>query len=481
MLAGGGRAWEDAPVRADLLDSLRGRGWSVRVVLKWGNLVSATPSRSDASLPACVEPAAQVAQVVPEPRAAPVAARAVSVDPSYVTLRRMHETLGVAALQDSLRSRGIQPGEGVRVAVIDDGFIRRHNVLDGSNILDAWDFASGDSMPWAEGEAPWSWDHGTATAGLVASQWDLTLPGIAPSAELLLYRSEDDAHETYAEEDYLAAAIERAVEHGARVITTSLGYRYWYDASPDHPFSELDGKTLVASRTASWAAGRDVVVVASIGNEGDVYGSRTVNSPADADSILAVGAVSEGGLRCRFSSMGPTADGRIKPELAAYGCTIPVATGDGLDAYSDGGNGTSYATPLVAGMAVLLRQMRPSWTAMQVRDSLLASGSNASSPDTLLGWGVPDLRRIASLVEPVRSYSRGVPHLRGVFGTMRSGCMTENVAFELRGVDGRLLLARSVERGAVLSFAAPPPGLYLATWKGSTIDGSRLVVVPDFP
>ena len=477
----GSRAWEDAPVRSDLLDSLRGRGWIVRTTLKWDNLVSASPERADATLPACLEVHASVAQVVPSPKpVAPVAARALSVDPALVTLRRMHDTLGVTAIQDTLRARFGEPGLGIRIAVIDDGFVRQHNVLAGANIVDAWDFVSNDSIPWDESAAaPWAWDHGTATVGLIASQWDDVLPGIAPAADLMLYRTEDDVHETYAEEDYLAAAFQRAVDSGAHVISTSLGYRYAFDNASDHPASSMDGRTLVASRTASWAASRGVVVVASVGNEGE-WGSQTVNSPADADSIIAVGAVSESHLRCSFSSKGPTADGRIKPELVAFGCSIPVANGDAENGYYEGGLGTSYAAPLVAGMAALLRQIRPSWTAMDVRDSLVRSGSNASSPDNLLGWGVPDLRRIASIVEHSKSPSSPkVPRLSCPFhGSLGFEALTEDVIFSFRTLDGRVVVSERVSRGRTFRFATPPPGVYVASWKGATIDASRVVPVP---
>lgn len=486
VLAPGTRAWEDAPVRSDLLDSLRNRGWDIRVPLRWKNLVSAQPKSSQASLPACVELYGPVAKPVPAPSPAPAAggaaARSVSVDPAYITLKRMHENLGVAAVQDTLLARGQSPGQGVRVAVIDDGFIRQHMTLIGANIVDGWDFVADDSTPWAEGPAPWAWAHGTATAAIVASQWSLILPGIAPAAQLLLYRTEDDTKEVYAEEDYLAAAIVRAVDSGAQVITTSVGYRDRFDNAPDHPYSSMDGRTLVASQTATWAARRDVVVLAAVGNEGllDLEGNPTVISPADADSVLGVGAVSEAGDRCPFSNTGPTADGRIKPELVAFGCSIPAAQGESPIAYYDGAVGTSYSTPLVAGMAVLLRQLRPTWTAKQVRDSLIASGSRRASPDNLTGWGIPDLRRIASIVSKPVQVTTKLPKVWGGAGVMSIGAVSEDVEFTLRTFDGRIVVSSALKRNRSFQFAAPPPGIYVGTWKGDTIDGSRLIVVPSF-
>lgn len=480
VLVPGTRDWEDAPVRPDLVEGLRASGWTVRSTLRWTNLISAAPSIATSPIPACLDLGGTVARAVrsPEP-VAPVAARGVSVDPAPVTLRRMHDAMGVTAMQEALAQTGRRPGGGMRVAIIDDGFVLQHKALQDASVLDAWDYVSDDSVPWDEGPAPWAWDHGTATASLIASSWVVTLPGIAPYADLLLYRTEDDDHETLVEEDHLAAAIERATVHGARVISISLGYRYLFDGGlPDHPYDSLDGKTLVASVTAAKAAGRDVVVVAAMGNEGS-YGSRSLGSPADADSILAVGAIAENGLLCGFSSTGPAADGRIKPELVAYGCSVPVATGQGPEGFYEGGAGTSYATPLVAGAALLLRQYQPAWSAMTVRRALLRSGSRSGSPDTLQGWGLPDLRKLLSnsstrLVSTVWQASRGV--LRFRIGTEPS----KPYEFEFRSLDGSLLhRGRRAAGEGTLWDGAPPPGTYIASWIVEGRRSSSLVVVTD--
>ncbi len=479
----GTRAWETAPVRPDLLEALRQRGWTVRTTLRWANLVSAVAPSAHALLPDGLVVHAPVASAErrPVPVAPVVAGRAVSVDPSAVTLRRMHDTLGVTFLQDSLRALGQLPGQGVKVAVIDDGFVLQHEVLRAATVVDAWDWVSNDAISWDEGPAPWAWNHGTATAGLIASSWTAILPGIAPWAQLLLYRTEDDNRETRAEEDWLAAAIERAVDNGAGVLSISLGYRYLYDdGTPDHPYAAFDGRTLVATRTAAWAAGRNAVVVVSMGNEG-AYGVGSLGSPADADSILSVGAVSESLDTCSFSSLGPSSDGRIKPELVAFGCTVPVATGNGPQAFSDAGQGTSYAAPLVAGAAVLLRQLRPSWSAMEVRDAMLRSGHLADRPDNGLGWGLPDLRRaLGVVVEP----SGSVVKLPGIWRASREAyrfvgpAPSGDIEFRFLRLDGRVVHQARV-RGATLWSGSPAPGTYIATWRTKTDNGSRLVVVSD--
>ena len=474
----GSREWESAPVRPDLVDSLAHRGWKIRGTLRWANLVSAQPVIPGATLPTCVVEEGKVARArrAPDPQG-PVAARGVSVDPAQVTLLRMHENLGVTAMRRAIQVQyGQLPGAGMRVAVIDDGFIRQHLVLGDAEIVDAWDFVSGDSLPWDEGDGPWIWDHGTATAGLVASRWDVVLPGVAPRAQLLLYRAEDDDRETKVEEDFLAMAIERAWTNGAKVASISLGYRFFFDGGvPDHPFSSMDGKTLIASRTAAKAAGEDMLVVVAMGNEGSM-GEASLGSPADADSVLSVGAVSEGGLLCGFSSTGPTFDGRIKPELVGYGCTVPVATGAADDAYSAGGAGTSYATPLVAGMAVLLRQYRPDWSPMQVRAALMGSANNAASPNSQFGWGLPDLRNLLGKPLP----SPRVYRNRGDLQLVLEGNLYEVLDFEIFTRSGRLVHRgrKEANRAEVRGLGRVSPGVYLLRWSTSERKGSEVVVVP---
>lgn len=474
----GSSAWESAAVRPDLLDSLAARGWKIRGTLRWANLVSAQPAVSGATLPACVVEEGKVARArrTPDPQG-PVAARGSSVDPAQVTLRRMHENLGVTAMRRAIQVEyGQLPGAGVRVAVIDDGFIRQHLVLEDADIVDAWDFVSDDSLPWDESEGPWFFDHGTATAGLIASRWDVVLPGVAPRAQLLLYRAEDDASETSVEEDFLAMAIERAWTNKAKVASVSLGYRFFFDGGvPDHPFSSLDGKTLVASRTAAKAAGNDMLLVVAMGNEGTL-GARSLGSPADADSVLSVGAIGENGLLCGFSSTGPSSDGRIKPELVAYGCTVPVATGAAEDGYTAGGSGTSYATPLVAGLAVLLRQYRPDWSPMQVRAALMGSADNAATPNSDSGWGLPDLRNLLGKSLPAPRVYRN----RGDLELVLEGNRYEVVDFGIFTRTGRLVHRgrKEANLGEVRGLGRVSPGVYLLRWSTAERSGSQVVVVP---
>ncbi|MEO6095005.1 MAG: S8 family serine peptidase, partial [Fibrobacteria bacterium] len=224
-----------------------------------------------------------------------------------------------------------------------------------------------------------------------------TLVGAAPGADFMLYRAEETGQERYVEEDWVAAAIERAVDSGAQVISISLGYRYDYtDGSPDLAYREFDGRTRPSSLAALGAARRNVLVSVSMGNEGGLAGPAnpaTLSAPADADSILGVGMVDRSRKRCGYSSTGPSADGRIKPDLVSMGinnCTVAVAATDTPSPDIDELAGTSFAAPAMAGVAALLRQLAPDKSAEEIRQAMLRTADNHGSPENLVGYGLVD-------------------------------------------------------------------------------------------
>lgn len=388
-------AWEDAPLRSDLLDDLKSRGWTLRREYRWENMVSAVPNPG-ATLPACVVDAGPVGRAVGRKPVATIAARSADiagVDQASLALTKIWVAMGIERAREILQRQGKPFGKDVTVAVIDALFARDHEVLKNAQIGDSWDFVDDSPDPWDSLKYGRFQDiHGAAVAGLIASRWE-GLRGIAPDARFLLYRAEDAQSETTVEEDNLASAIVRAVDHGANIITTSLGYRF-VDANNTqtlHPWSDYDGKSLVATRAATAAARRDVLVLVAAGNEGGM-GGRSIGSPADADSVLVVGAIRESLEACWFSSWGPTADGRPKPDVAAFGCDVPVAGRDGSESVELNGSGTSFATPLVAGLAVLAWQLDTSLSAMRLLDKIKNSGHVAREPDPVRGFGLPDLR-----------------------------------------------------------------------------------------
>jgi serine protease AprX len=208
------------------------------------------------------------------------------------------------------------------------------------------------------------------------------MAGPAFGADFILAKTEDDRSETPIEEDYWVAGIEWAESLGAEVVSSSLGYTDWY------AFKDMDGKTAVTTRAAERASALGVVVVNAAGNERRNAWAHII-APADGPSVIAVGAVDSAGTIASFSSPGPSSDGRIKPEVCAWGVSNLVAANrtDGGDVYTRG-SGTSYATPLVAGVAALLLEAHRDWTPAQVRAALTGTATNAAKPNNDYGWGI---------------------------------------------------------------------------------------------
>jgi subtilisin family serine protease len=482
-------AWEDAPLREDLLDSLREMGWTLRARFRWENMVSALPPSGGERLPAGVVDEGPVAVALRKPTPIAVSppafsARTASVDPYTILLAAIWDTLGIDVARKHLADSGERPGGGKTIAFIDAHFRPNHPMLRGVDIGDAYDFLGPDTLPW---DSAGIYDmHGTQTAGMVASS-DSLLPGIAPAARFLFYRVQTDApDDTILEEDYLAAAIVRAVDHGADVISISLGFR-WVDPQdqiPMYPWSAFDGRTIPGSIAATDAARHDVVVVVAAGNDGDVIGAESIGSPADADSILTVGAVDISDVLCGFSSWGPTFDGRTKPDVDAPGCSDPVAGPVGPD-YRTTGSGTSFSTPLVAGMAVLARQLEPPWhTAEDLVLAMRASGTLRGSPNPKMGWGIPNLSRLQGLGKspgyPLHMFrlSQGGPWELEFDGPGAEA--GSRFGLELRDVRGRLLYRW--EGNWTNQLWAPFPrdvrfGLVVANWWGAYGTGSSAFVV----
>lgn len=398
------RAWENRPLHAPDLAALRRVGLDVQTGLKWQNRVSGLIDESRLPL---LRALPCVAGVEGMPRKArPFLPRPVFQAPwraqpkaaadsfPYGAARGLHDTLKVRALHSWLKASGRTPGQGMRVAVIDADFHLGSDIFTPmkARIVDQWDFVD-DKAKAVDDELLSS--HGAECMSLIGGNAPGTLIGAAPDAEFLLYRAEEDAQERYVEEDYVAAAIERAVDSGAQVINISLGYRYEYsDGSPDLPYSAFDGRTRPSSLAALGAARRNVVVAIAMGNMPDSIPRRpSLSAPADADSVLAVGIESAGRRRCNYSCTGPTADGRVKPDVMSMGignCTVSVANPAFGGASIANFSGTSFASPAVAGVAVLLRQLRPEATAEEVRQALIRTADRFANPDGEVGHGLVD-------------------------------------------------------------------------------------------
>ena len=286
-----------------------------------------------------------------------------------------------------LHEKGLH-GEDIVIALLDDGFnlLYDHEAFDSLQVLATYDFVHGDEDV-ADGgnQASEGW-HGTLTLSTIAGYVPTKLIGPAYRASYLLAKTEVDQSETPVEEDYWVAGIEWAEAQGADIVSSSLGYIDWY--TPE----DMDGQTAKTTIAADLAVEKGVIVFNSAGNEGYNPNNNTLIAPADGKKVLAVAAVNEDGFRVSFSSVGPTADGRIKPDLAAMGKDVFMASYRFSSSY-EFHSGTSFSCPLAAGGTALLLQAFPQTTPELMAKALKATASQADVPDNYLGWGIINLEK----------------------------------------------------------------------------------------
>lgn len=277
-------------------------------------------------------------------------------------------------------------GEGMRVAVIDAGFecVDRISAFDSLKLLGTHNVVFPGASVF-EGD-----DHGTKVLSCVAANAPGIMVGTAPEASYWLIKSEDSRSEFPIEEDYWTAALEFADSVGVDVVTSSLGYFIFDREALSHTPGELDGRTAHISRAARMAASKGLLLFSSAGNEGSGTWEK-ITFPADVAEIVTVGSVNEEKKKSSFSSTGFTADGRVKPDVVALGTGCCVIDPSGSIRYA---NGTSFSTPIVAGLGICLWQAFPYLSNQEIIERLRQSGSRRKRPDAELGYGLPDFYKI---------------------------------------------------------------------------------------
>lgn len=295
---------------------------------------------------------------------------------------------------DKMHEQGFT-GQGMRIAIFDSGF-RSANSLPGlshvfinNRVLATYDFVSKEESVYEDDE------HGLRVFSAMAAYVPGQIIGTAYEADYLLFRTEDASSEFRIEEINWLMAAEYADSAGVDVINSSLGYNYFSNPDMNYSQADMDGNTALITRAADIAASTGMLVVVSAGNEGN-DSWQTIAAPADADSVLSVGAVDKESMYASFSSRGPSADGRIKPDLTAQGRGTVLSDASGNTISS---NGTSFSSPVLAGMVAGFWQAYPQLTNMEVIAYLKKSASQATKPDSLLGYGLPDFPKAAALVE----------------------------------------------------------------------------------
>lgn len=494
--------WLDLPLEPAYVRAIEARGHRVYGQSKWFNHVAVRTSGPEletlAALPFVrrVRPADLAARrrpVEPDPRrtgavvgdAAPLASRATALD--YGRSLGQLAQLNVPAVHDSGYI-----GSEINVAVLDNGFnyYRKHEALRPIPVggTRTYDFIRDIPSVQDTVDAPTLFQHGTATLSALAGRAHGRYLGAAPGCNAILARTEDESSEKPIEMTWWAAGAEWAESLGADIISASLSYSLFPDsAGTDIPLEDFDGHTTIVTRAAEIAAAKGILVVVSAGNDGNNTVRYRVTAPADAngDSVIAIAAVDSFGVRASFSSRGPTADGRVKPDLAAQGVAAWVATAQGDPNTYETLNGTSFAAPLVAGLAACLMQARPSWPPVWIVQALKRTASRASQPDNLTGWGIPDglaaLRYVPDTLavpdpaSPLAIRFAGPNPLRSGAGSGASirislGAASPAESFRVRVLD---MAGREVRRLA--SGTIQPGTTFSIPWQGDDAHGRTLV------
>lgn len=277
-------------------------------------------------------------------------------------------------------------GKGMTIAVLDGGFqnVDMIPAFQHANIVGVQDFVYPNSRFFYQ-----ETDHGTKVLSAMAVNEPEVLIGTAPEARYWLLRCEDQQTEQPVEEDYWAIAAEYADSLGADIISSSLGYNEYDDYPGYYHQRDLDGQTAFISHTASMLAKKGIILVNSAGNSG-MGPWKKITFPADANDILTVGALNMEKKNAPFSGVGPTQDGRVKPDVMALGSPTALISGRGTIVRD---MGTSFSTPVVAGLVACLWQALPDMTATEIIQLVRETSSYYQKPDNIYGYGIPNFWR----------------------------------------------------------------------------------------
>lgn len=386
---------EDIPVNGDYVHQVKATGAEVYFRSRWFNGVLI---QANASLLTTILALPFVSNVERVAWGTRLTGGRVGVDQKFEEVNSTTTLVNQAQLQmiglDQMQAEGYH-GEGVDIAVFDSGF-------NGVNMLSAFsplyqegrvkqvfNFVQNSTNVYA------GYPHGTMVLSIMAGNVPGTYLGGVDKANYFLYQTEDAYSEFRVEEYNWLFAAEKADSAGIDVINSSLGYFQFDDPSMDYTYNDLDGKTSVVARAARKVFERGIVVVNAAGNEGD--GSwKYIITPADAEGIIACGGVDASRSYVGFSSIGPSSDKRIKPDVSAMAAGAEVIGSSGSIGT---GSGTSFASPLVACLAAGLRQALPNASAYEIYDRIISSASQATHPDNKLGYGIPDFGKAKNATE----------------------------------------------------------------------------------
>jgi subtilisin family serine protease len=411
----------DLPVNPEYIQGLSNIGLEVLYVSKWFNAVAV--KTSDSSL-------IDLAGMLPYVKNAKKVARYKAPDKQKALLEELMMLMEKAAAEknnkdlttlmpsksaktfdygkaknqimmlngDQLHKAGFA-GEGILIAVFDAGFPGVDTMavfaemMQNDRFKGSYDFVDLDEMVFDANR------HGMNVLSTMASKLPGVMTGTAPHADYWLFRTEEAASEFLIEECNWVRAMEYADSVGIDVVNSSLGYTTFDDPGTSHTYEDLDGKSTIITRAATIAASKGILVVNSAGNSGDSEW-KYIGAPADADSILSIGASDAQGNYASFSSIGPSYDGRIKPNVSGQGLGATLASQSGG---TISGNGTSFSAPIIAGLAACLWQANPEKSVQQIIKAIDQSSSQYSQPDYKLGYGIPNFALADKLLKGIKA------------------------------------------------------------------------------
>ncbi len=382
----------DLPVSPAYLDSIQSRGFQLVHTSKWLN--GATVSTVDTSLIRQIAKLSCVTSVQLTKPALPKKSSILKFREEELQIAYNPANYGIALTQltqlngQYLHNLGYR-GKGIQVAILDAGFYHANVIAafdtlrNAGRILGTHDFVDPTSDIYLQN------NHGTSVLSCMAGNQPSILLGTAPDASYYLFRTEDAPTEYPIEEDNWIAAAELADSLGVDLINSSLGYFTFDDPVMNHSYSDMNGTTTRVTKGANMAFQKGILVFTSAGNEGN-NPWRHIIAPSDGVNVIGVAAVDKTGVRASFSSVGPAFGGATKPNVAAMGSSTFLITSGGVPGYS---SGTSFSSPVLAGMGACLLQSNPWANVTLVKKAIEQSASIYNSPDSLVGFGIPDFEK----------------------------------------------------------------------------------------
>lgn len=379
--------YEDIPINRDYISEIASYGIQIIHELKWFNSVSVRLNQEQIELVKNLDFVDRIERVKSISFEKPFADEFIFN--KYQTISDYGQSFTQLNLSDIplVHSKGIT-GENVIVGLLDTGYDwERHISLKNQNVIGEYDFIFNDSITANQpGDHPQQHNHGTYVLSVIGGYHDSVMIGSAYNAKFLLAKTEDITSETRIEEDNYAAALIWMEALGVDVTSSSLGYSIFDSAGDSYTYNDMDGNTTIVTKAAELAFLMGVSTFTSAGNEGNTPW-RYITAPADGRNIIAVGAVNSNNQFVSFSSRGPTADGRIKPEVVAMGSGVFGAAA-GTDNNYASASGTSSSAPIASGVAALMLSIHPHLKNTQVRSIILETSDNAQNPNNDIGYGL---------------------------------------------------------------------------------------------